>query len=79
MTLFAPEEVIHKIESGVQFKEAELSRLKLESANIDRAVLIDCYMRGSIFIDISCKEANFKNTNLSFGKLANVSGDRANF
>ena len=28
MTLFTPEEVIKKIESGVQFREAELSRLK---------------------------------------------------
>ncbi|MGK7948214.1 MAG: pentapeptide repeat-containing protein [Xenococcaceae cyanobacterium] len=47
MTLFDRETVLQKIQLGYSFKQAELSRLNLESANIDEAVFSDAYMRGA--------------------------------
>ncbi len=78
MTLFQPEAVLQKIAAGDEFKQAELSRLRLESANIDRATFIECYMRGTIILDTSGKQANFKNTNLAFAKFEHADLGQAN-
>lgn len=37
---FAPDVVLQKIEKGHEFNRAQLSRLKLESVNLDRAKFI---------------------------------------
>ncbi len=72
MTLFSPEIVLQKVQSGFEFRQAELSRLKLDTHNIDRANFIECYMRGAVFTNTSCQETNFKKTNLAFAKFKNV-------
>jgi len=78
MTLFQPEIVLQKLKEKHEFKQAELSRLKLEEANIDEAIFIGCYLRGAIFSSLSSKKANFKNTNLSFAKINQVDLEQAN-
>ncbi len=65
MTLFKREVVLQKIQEGYEFKQAELSRVQLESDNLDEAKFIECYMRGAILINASCRKTNFKSTNLN--------------
>jgi len=72
MTLFSPIEVLEKLKEGFEFREAELSRLTLDSVNIDSAKFLECYLRGAIFTHLSCQDSNFKETNLVFAQFNGV-------